>query len=351
MQHNKKILKAVQQLKSRPPKGWLFLFLKKTTALCLVLLLGIASLSGCARQSEEYQEISPEVHESISEAVSEQPDVESAENASSTEAASSAEAGNESSAAEASADSAAEESAESQTQSEPAENSLINTQIEIEVKPGSYLVQILEELSAKASAAGIEISAQQLVDLMDAMADADTGNPGETGLSVLGESLDLREGTAYALEGYVAPRLYQLDLSGAPEEWLSGLGRSWESILDPLTLQKIEESGLSFHEVLSMASIIEFESSQTEDDSVKYLVSSVVNNRLGSGTPLEMDVTVFYLQEGFEPYRNPADFEAAYNTYDATSLPPGPICTPSIDSIKAALEPADTDYFFFIYVR
>lgn len=346
---------VVQQLKSRPPKGWLFLFLKKSAMVCLILLLGLTSLGGCAQESTSYQEISPEVHEQISEASTDQPDAGSTTEPDSSaveEAESEASEASEADSAEAPADG---ESDSSQRQDEPAENASAQPRIEFEVKSGSYLVQILEEIASKSSSAGIEISAQQLVDRMDQMADAEMdadtgiGESADAGLSVLGESLSLREGTAYVLEGYIAPGIYQINPSGTPEEWLSGLGRSWENILDPVTLQKIEESGLSFHEVLTMASIIEFESSQTEDDSVKYLVSSVVNNRLGSGTPLEMDVTVFYLQEGFEPYRNPADFEAAYNTYDALSLPPGPICTPSLESIRAALGPADTDYFFFIY--
>lgn len=154
---------------------------------------------------------------------------------------------------------------------------------------------------------------------------------------------------AFLAEGYIAPGTYAFPAGTSSQEVLSTLLSSWDSYLMEEQTDLVMASGLSVDEILTAASLVEYESSFTQDDSVKPLVASVIFNRLKSGTPLQLDVTVFYLQEGLSPYRDPADYEYSYNTYESSSLPPGPIGSPTKESVEAVLSPASTDYFFFIY--
>ena len=78
-------------------------------------------------------------------------------------------------------------------------------------------------------------------------------------------------------------------------------------------------------------------------------MAAVVRNRVESETPLQMDVTIFYLQDSLEPYRDPMEYEEFYDTYIKDGLPAGPIGSPSMESIQAVLEPADTEDLFFVY--
>jgi len=157
------------------------------------------------------------------------------------------------------------------------------------------------------------------------------------------------EERAFVAEGLIKPGTYTFakdeDVDTIAVELLSG----WDEFFTEELTARAEELGYTPNEILTMASIIEYESSFTEDDSVKADIASVIHNRLNSGTPLQMDVTIFYLQEGIEPYRYAADYEQYYNTYETDSLPAGPINSPSEASVMAALYPNETDYFFFIY--
>lgn len=296
-----------QQVKSRPPKGWLFLF---GIGLCLCLFL-----SGCTKTHQDEAVLIEESYGSGS-SLGEQEEAES-------------------SVTESSAADISEIESSAESPSESVESFLLT------VRPGEYLIQILEDLSAQLTTDEREISVQELMMIMDEIQEGEKG-------FLFQKAGDLSM-TAFSGEGYIAPGEYLISHQESNEQIMERLLSSWDHELSSQTLVQIEESGMSFHEVLTMASIIEFESSQTEDDSVKNLVASVIDNRLSSDTPLEMDVTVFYLEEGFLPYKDPMDYEMTYDTYEASALPPGPIGSPSAESILAALDPADTDYFFFIY--
>ena len=82
----------------------------------------------------------------------------------------------------------------------------------------------------------------------------------------------------------------------------------------------------------------------TADD--RPLVSSVFYNRLAQGKYLESDATIAYVTGGADPAAD-RSVDSVYNSYDHAGLPPTPICSPSIASIRAALEPAYTDYLYF----
>jgi UPF0755 protein len=99
-----------------------------------------------------------------------------------------------------------------------------------------------------------------------------------------------------------------------------------------------------------LASLIEKETGGSDE---RALVSAVFHNRLKKGIPLQCDPTVIYaakLQGSFkgELYRSDLARDSAYNTYKYAGLPPGPIANPGLQSIEAALKPANVDYLYFV---
>ena len=95
--------------------------------------------------------------------------------------------------------------------------------------------------------------------------------------------------------------------------------------------------------LLKMASIIEKEATTDED---RPLIASVFYNRIKAGMNLQSDATMMYVTGG-EVTSEDLQTNSPYNTYLNSGLTPTPICSPSVESLKAALEPADTNYYFF----
>lgn len=157
------------------------------------------------------------------------------------------------------------------------------------------------------------------------------------------------EGLIYPAEGYILPGKYIFLPEDDPEEVLRTLLTTWDALWSELWKARAESLGLTFHEALTIASIIEHESSFGGDQEVRERISAVIENRLQSGTPLQMDVTVFYLQSCEENGVDVSLYEESYDTYSALRLPPGPIGSPSEESFFAALYPAQTSDLFFIY--
>ncbi len=101
-------------------------------------------------------------------------------------------------------------------------------------------------------------------------------------------------------------------------------------------------------QVYTMASIVEEETNMPED---KGLVASVYMNRINKGMRLEADPTVKYAMRDFGLKRilhGHLAYPSDYNTYQHTGLPPGPICTPSTNTIDAVLNAPSTSYLFFV---
>ena len=109
------------------------------------------------------------------------------------------------------------------------------------------------------------------------------------------------------------------------------------------------ESGSSYslNDIITVASIIERECKVDEE---RPLVASVIYNRLAKGMPLQMCSTVQYVLGKQKEVLTYADtrIESPYNTYTNAGLPPGPICSPGLAAVQAALHPADTDYLYFV---
>ena len=154
----------------------------------------------------------------------------------------------------------------------------------------------------------------------------------------------------YPLEGYMMADAYQLDYTG-----LSYTHQIVKHTIETVQAE-IDAAGsdMGIHEVLTRASIVQIEAMRGGESAVAYPevmphIASVIDNRLSSGTPLEMDVTTRYAQFLLQTTELTEDQANAYDTYEASSLPPGPICMPSIEAIRAVLNPEISDDLFFVY--
>ncbi len=153
----------------------------------------------------------------------------------------------------------------------------------------------------------------------------------------------------YSLEGYLFPDTYRFDESSTVKDMIKTMLDNTGSKLETVKTE-IQNSGYSVHQILSMSSIIELEG-VTESD--RKIISQVIYKRLRLNMALGMDVTTYYAvkKEMNETlYVSNFNTENAYNTRGpnmAGKLPIGPVCNPSLMSIKSALNPASTDYLYF----
>jgi UPF0755 protein len=152
--------------------------------------------------------------------------------------------------------------------------------------------------------------------------------------------------TAGTLEGYLFPETYYFVAGTRAEDIVKAMvGRFfkvWASC------EKLAgESGMTRHEIVILASIIEKE---TGTRSERPLISAVFLNRLKRKMPLQSDPTVIYGLQDFDGNitRSHLETYTPYNTYQFTGLPPGPIANPGEASLKAVLEPAEVNYLYFV---
>ena len=152
---------------------------------------------------------------------------------------------------------------------------------------------------------------------------------------------------ANSLEGYLYPATYQFSVRASAQEilgtMLARFYASWDLTLD----RRAVELGLSQHEVVTLASIIEKETGKAAE---RPLIASVIHNRLRRGIRLQCDPTVIYGIRNFDGNltRRHLQTPTPYNTYVIHGLPPGPIANPGLAALRAALYPATTDYLYFV---
>ena len=159
----------------------------------------------------------------------------------------------------------------------------------------------------------------------------------------------LDEDIYFPLEGYLYPETYNFYKETSIEQVIRKVLNLTNERLEPLK-SKIESSKYNIHELLTIASIAEKEANSNSD---RAMVTQVIYKRLSLNMALGMDVTSYYgVQKEMTEVITQLDLndKNPYNTRVTTfiGLPVGPICNPSIGSINAALEPADTDYLYFV---
>jgi UPF0755 protein len=149
------------------------------------------------------------------------------------------------------------------------------------------------------------------------------------------------------LEGYLFPNTYQFTPMTSEKEIIVIMADHFRKASEPIWAQLDSRQQLSRHDIITLASIIEKE---TGIEAERPLVSAVFHNRLKRNMPLQSDPTVIYGLKEFDGNLTRKDLkdQNPYNTYRIPALPPGPICNPSLASIKAALQPADVPYLFFV---
>ncbi|MEO7524031.1 MAG: endolytic transglycosylase MltG [Ferruginibacter sp.] len=129
---------------------------------------------------------------------------------------------------------------------------------------------------------------------------------------------------------------------------LDRFSRQKQSFWEGARTEKADALHLTPNQVYTIASIVEEETNQPED---KGKVASTYINRLAKGMKLEADPTVKYAMRNFGLKRilyGHLQYPSPYNTYQHPGLPPGPICTPSINTIDAVLDAPQTNYLFFV---
>ena len=154
------------------------------------------------------------------------------------------------------------------------------------------------------------------------------------------------------LEGYLFPATYEFPPNTSPDELISLMVKRFREVWKPAWTDKPPEISLSPREIVTAASLIETEAKlETE----RPLIASVIYNRLKLGMALGIDSSVIYASklEGKwrndgKVYRSDIDRRSPYNTRLYVGLPPGPIASPGESSLKAALNPAETNYLYYV---
>jgi UPF0755 protein len=145
-----------------------------------------------------------------------------------------------------------------------------------------------------------------------------------------------------SLEGYLYPDTYDLPPLMTPKEVINRqLGnferRVWKGLGKPKNL----------HRLITIASMVEMEVKRDEE---RPIVAGVIENRLAKGMMLQIDAAINYGLQKWRPltYADYREVDSPYNLYRNKGLPPGPICSPSIKSIQAALKPAKHNYLYYV---
>jgi len=152
------------------------------------------------------------------------------------------------------------------------------------------------------------------------------------------------------LEGYLYPDTYRIYKQTTVADIVEKMLSNFDAKLTDDLRAEIKKQKKTLNEVLTLASIVEKEMYGYEN---RRVVAGIFQNRLDISMPLQSDATVnFITHKGtVRPSRDDTQLDNPYNTYKYYGLPPGPICNPSIEAIKAVIYPADTDYMYFLTTK
>lgn len=151
-----------------------------------------------------------------------------------------------------------------------------------------------------------------------------------------------------SLEGYLFPDTYRFFKDSALSDIVSKMVSNLDSKLAPDLKVAIRNSSHSTYEILTMASLIEKEVISDED---REIVSGILWKRLETGIPLQVDATLIYITGRREIYEADKKINSPYNTYFYRGLPKGPIASPSLSAIKAAIFPKISPYWYYLSAK
>jgi UPF0755 protein len=230
-----------------------------------------------------------------------------------------------------------------------------------EIKPGEYQFvpgeegdKILKALANGDSASRLEVTIPEgltLEQTASVICEA-TGIPTEE-IEAAAKETDygyafLDDPKIQTTEGFLFPKKYEFEQGVDARQVIDRLLEQYLVETKDLDFEGAEErSNLTEYELITLASLVEREAANDEE---RPLVASVIYNRIRQKIPLQVDATVQYaLGESKENLSlDDLKVDSPYNTYKNPGLPPGPIASPSRESIRAALEPAKTDYLYYV---
>jgi UPF0755 protein len=156
------------------------------------------------------------------------------------------------------------------------------------------------------------------------------------------------------LEGYLFPDTYRLPTEATPYDLVDRMLANFERQVTSDIRQSFEAHGLTLHQGVTLASIVEREAVVADE---RPIIAGVYHNRLRDGWPLSACPTVQYAL-GYQPeegdwwksqlYFDDLEISSPYNTYRNQGLPPAPIANPGLAAIQATANPAETEYYFFM---
>jgi len=157
----------------------------------------------------------------------------------------------------------------------------------------------------------------------------------------------IRIATDRNTEGYLMPDTYFVAPGMNEEQLIEMMREEFNKKVKAHMRKRAEDINVAFKDIIILASIIEKEAVKTEE---KAMIAAVFYNRLKRNIKLQSCATVLHAIGINKAKLTTEDvkFDSPYNTYRHFGLPPGPICSPGMDSIKAALYPADTNNLFFV---
>lgn len=154
----------------------------------------------------------------------------------------------------------------------------------------------------------------------------------------------------HRLEGYLFPTTYELKKDITADSLIDSMLSTMDKKLKEIpgfNQETLAKLGVNQHQLLTVASLIERE---VVVDAERPLVAGVIYNRLSKGMPLQIDATIQYAlgKQKERLMESDLNIDSPYNTYTHKGLPPGPIASPSEASIKAALNPEASQYFYYV---
>jgi len=221
-------------------------------------------------------------------------------------------------------------------------------------EPGQDSGEILEKLTAEDAVPTMAVTIPEGLTLGETARTVAAG----TGVSAVGFEEAAREtdyGYAFledesieTTEGYLFPRRYDFEKGVTAAQVVDRLLGQYLLETEGLDIAGARERhGLTEHELVTVASLIEKESANAGERPV---IASVIYNRLRRDMPLQIDATIQYALAKPKENLSLSDLEvdSPYNTYENPGLPPGPICSPSRQSLEAAIDPDQTGYLYYV---
>ncbi|MBI2635546.1 MAG: endolytic transglycosylase MltG [Parcubacteria group bacterium] len=151
-----------------------------------------------------------------------------------------------------------------------------------------------------------------------------------------------------SLEGYLFPDTYRFFKDASLSDIVSKMVANLDSKITPNLKTAMADSGRNTYEILTVASLIEKE---VKSDADMEVVSGILWKRLRAGIPLQVDATLIYITGRRDIYESDKKINSPYNTYFYRGLPKGPIASPGLSAIKAAVFPKTSPYLYYLSAK